>query len=107
MSRTKFRLWNCLRLARIALSAGIKTCMVLIVQIYISILPFTREQQIVFLLCACYYKNKKTAPSGTAFNVYKFIAITPVRWEQSLFFSEPLKLRERQSMREPRLLYPL
>lgn len=55
-----------------------------------------------FLLCACYYKNEKTVPIGTAFNVYKFIAITPVRWEQSLFFSEPLKLRERQSMRELR-----
>ena len=61
---------------------------------------------------ACFIKTDffhklKAAPPGTAFNVYKFIAITPVRWGQSLFFSEPLKLRERQSMREPRLLYPL
>ena len=53
------------------------------------------------------YRQSETAPPGTAFNVYKFIAITPVRLEQSLFFSEPLKLRERQSMRELRLLYPL
>ena len=44
VSRTKFRLWKCLRLARLVLSAGIKTCMVSIVQIYMSILPFTREQ---------------------------------------------------------------
>ena len=43
-SHCKFRLWNYLRLARLALSAGIKTCMVLIVQIYMSILPFMREQ---------------------------------------------------------------
>ena len=61
---------------------------------------------------ACFIKTDffhklKTAPSGTAFNVYEIIAITPVRWGQSLFFSEPLKLRERQSMRELRLLYPL
>ena len=39
MCRFKFRRWKCLRLARLALSAGIKTCMVLIVQIYMSILP--------------------------------------------------------------------
>ena len=37
----------------------------------------------------------------------KLYVITPVRLGQSLFFSEPLKLRERQSMRELRLLYPL
>ena len=43
------------------------------------------------LLNACNYKNKKTAPSGTVINVYEIIAITPVRLEQSLFFSEPLK----------------
>ena len=58
-SHCKFRLWNCLRLARLALTAGIKTCMVLIVQIYMSILPFTREQQIVFYFVLVIIKTKR------------------------------------------------
>ena len=43
-SHCKFRLWKCLRLAERGKTAGIKTCMALIVQIYMSILPFMREQ---------------------------------------------------------------